>query len=168
MPEAEVVREYQRLIDEGKARPGKDARGKAEAIVAERERAEQASSAPAQQRPAPSSSTSPAAPASHIKIGGSGFYNFWVVIALAIVIAAISILVGHWSSGLFVALIVLLVMGAVFPPAAVLIGGVVVLDLLFVHHNELSKALNAALGVPPTSSSSSGGASANPHQRERT
>ena len=156
MPEQDVLEQYQKLIDEGKARPGKDARQKAEAIVAERE-ASSANDEPAPDKPATSSSASSAAPARELAIGGTGVMSFWVVVAFALVIGAISIVLGHWSSGLFVALMAFLVMGALFPPVAIGIGVVVMLDLLLVHHQELSTQLQSSLGGSPTPATSSSG-----------
>jgi uncharacterized membrane protein YcjF (UPF0283 family) len=130
--------------------PGDRARAMSEERRAREAREQAQQPTPAQDKPATSSSTSPAAPArsSSIEIGGTGVMNFWVVVAFALVIAAISIVLGHWSSGLFVALMAFLVMGALFPPVAIGIGAVVVLDLLLVHHKSLSTQLQSSLGTP--------------------
>jgi hypothetical protein len=136
--------------------PGDRARAMSEERRA-RERAQRSSDSE-QGEPTTSSSTSPAVPAREsrstpargrsLEIGGSGVMNFWVVVAFVLVIGAMSVVLGHWSSGLFVALMALLVMGALFPPVAIGIGAVVVLDLLLVHHKALSAQLQSSLGAP--------------------
>lgn len=70
----------------------------------------------------------------------------WGVITIAVLIAGIGLAVGAFSGGLVLALVVLIVAGAIFPPVALLVGGVALFYLLFVHGQELFGKLNTALG----------------------
>lgn len=75
--------------------------------------------------------------------------SFWTTLALALVIAAIATVRGHWTGSLFLALIALLILGALLPVVGFLVGGVAVVYLLFVHGPQLAGGLNAALGGKP-------------------
>lgn len=72
--------------------------------------------------------------------------GFWGVIAIAMGIAAIALVRGTFTVSLGLALVVLMIGGAVFPPAGLLIGGAALFYLVFVHGPELFSRLGSAIG----------------------
>ncbi len=69
--------------------------------------------------------------------------SFWTTLALALVIATIATVRGHWTGSLFLALIALLILGALLPVVGFLVGGVAVVYLLFTHGPQLAGGLNS-------------------------
>ena len=59
--------------------------------------------------------------------------SMWTVAALAAVMAFFAWFTGHWSPTFWLALVVYLVVGFLFPPVGVVVGALVVLRLLLVH-----------------------------------
>jgi hypothetical protein len=78
----------------------------------------------------------------------------WGVGVLAVLIGLIAVFRGHWSDSLWLALVVYVLFGFLFPPAGVLFGGLVVFYLLFVHGAELANQLG---GLVTSLSSQPGG-----------
>lgn len=76
----------------------------------------------------------------------SAISSFWTTLALAIGIAVVALARGHVSGGLLIALIALLVLGALLPVAGFLVGGVALVYVLFVHGPQLAGQLNSLFG----------------------
>jgi hypothetical protein len=75
--------------------------------------------------------------------------SFWTVVVIAAGIAGVALARATWTPALGLALIVLLLIGALFPPAGLLLGGISLFYLLFIHGQELFKRLSVALGGKP-------------------
>lgn len=71
----------------------------------------------------------------------------WTVIAVAVGIGAIALALEKWSSSLALALVALLLIGAIFPPAALLIGGVALFYLVFTNGRTLFGRFSAAVAA---------------------
>ena len=70
----------------------------------------------------------------------------WGGLGLAIVIAAFLWALGQVSPAALVGLLVLALVGFVFPPVALAIGGIVLLVLLMVHGQPIFAALQRMMG----------------------
>jgi hypothetical protein len=71
--------------------------------------------------------------------------SFWGVLAIAIGIAAVALVRQTFTSSLGLVLIALLVIGAVYVPAGLLLGGVALFYLVLVHGRELFGRFTAAI-----------------------
>jgi len=72
--------------------------------------------------------------------------SLWGVIVIAVLIGGVALAMGAFTSSIGLALVVLLLVGALFPPAALLLGGVALFYLVFIHGQELFGRLAKALG----------------------
>ena len=70
----------------------------------------------------------------------------WGGLGLALIIAACLWALGQVSPAALVGLLVLAMLGFVFPPAALAIGGIVLLVLLMVHGQPIFAALQRLMG----------------------
>jgi len=77
--------------------------------------------------------------APQVQVGGNGF---WAVVVIAAVIWFISVTAGYFSAGTLLALFMLVLVGAIFPPLALGVGGVVVLYLLLTHGQNLASTIS--------------------------
>lgn len=71
--------------------------------------------------------------------------SFWAVVVIALALIALTGATGHWSTGFWVALLVLLLLGALFPPAGLLIGGAALLYLGLTHGQQFSDNVSALI-----------------------
>lgn len=104
--------------------------------------------------PVPSPKPSPTSPGSPMAGGGGGGLgfeapdSFWTVVLIAIGLTTITGLTGHWSGGFFMALLVLLLVGAVVPPLAITVGGLALLWLTLTHGRQAIANVNSAIAAP--------------------
>jgi hypothetical protein len=70
--------------------------------------------------------------------------SIWTVVVMAAVIALIAIVRGHFKASTLLALVVLVLVGALWPPVAVLIGGVALVWLAFTQTIPLLRQLGLA------------------------
>lgn len=66
----------------------------------------------------------------------------WTTVAIGIVLAAILIVSGKWNDSLLLALLLLFLIAAIFPPAGVTIGGLALLYVILVHGRTAIEHLN--------------------------
>lgn len=76
----------------------------------------------------------------------SAFSSPWATWVCCVAIALIALVRGKWSGTLVIALLALAVLGALFPPAGLLVGGIVVFYLLLVHGPEVFGHLTQLFG----------------------
>jgi hypothetical protein len=76
----------------------------------------------------------------------SGWFDFWNVVVLAILIGVVALVRRRWSATMAMALVFLLLLGALVPPLGVLLGALVFFYLVVVHGQELFGAVSGALG----------------------
>lgn len=69
----------------------------------------------------------------------NGLNSPWTVLAIAIGIGALHIAQGTWSSPIVLALGALVILGAIFPPLAILIGAIIILRLLLTNSTPLAQ-----------------------------
>lgn len=74
----------------------------------------------------------------------SAFNSIWTVVVIAAVIALVAIVRGLFKASTLLALVVLVLVGALWPPAAVVIGGVALVWLAFTQAVPLIKQLGLA------------------------
>lgn len=74
--------------------------------------------------------------------------SFWGVLALALAITVLVGAAGQWSGGFWVALGVLVIIGAIWPPIALLFGGLVLLYLALVHGQTFLKNVSNLISPP--------------------
>lgn len=74
----------------------------------------------------------------------SAFNSIWTVVVIAAVIALVAIVRGFFKASTLLALVVLVLVGALWPPAAVVIGGVALVWLAFTQAVPLIKQLGLA------------------------
>lgn len=122
--------EKERAAERAAIARGERARpGQAKLEEAERQRAQPSNETTASEAPASAASSSSS--------DGASFGSFWTVAALAVLLIGAAIVLGHWSSGLWISVLALLLVGALWPPLGILIGGVALFSVFFLHHAEL-------------------------------
>lgn len=72
--------------------------------------------------------------------------GFMTVVAMAVILAVLSIIVGHWSSGVFMALLLVVLLGALWPPIAFLALGAAIALQLVMHGPEVFAKSNQLVG----------------------
>lgn len=63
----------------------------------------------------------------------------WTVLAIAIVIFFIELLTKGWNQTLLISLLVLVLLGAIFPPFAIAFGGAILLYLIVTRGTDILK-----------------------------
>lgn len=74
--------------------------------------------------------------------------SFWAVLVIAALLTALVGATGHWSQGFFVAVLVLVLVGALWPPAALLVGGAALLYLTLTHGRQFIANVGALVSPP--------------------
>jgi len=70
----------------------------------------------------------------------------WTTIVLASLIALLQLLRGRFSESLWIALLGLVLLGAIFPPAGIITGGLALFYVAFVHGPQLANQVTTTLG----------------------
>ncbi|HKW93306.1 MAG TPA: hypothetical protein VJX92_15535 [Methylomirabilota bacterium] len=69
--------------------------------------------------------------------------SFWAVIVIALAMVVLVGAAGHWSAGFWVALLILVLVGALVPVAAIVFGGAALLYLALTHGQQLITNISA-------------------------
>ena len=76
-----------------------------------------------------------------------GKEGFWVVVAMAALIGFLALITSHWTPGTLLSLVALVILGAIFPPAAVGLAAIVLLWLMLTHSAQLFSTLSGLFGA---------------------
>ncbi len=77
--------------------------------------------------------------------------SFWAVIVIALALIALVGASGHWSGGFWIALLVLVIIGALWPPAALVFGGLALFYLALTHGRAFIANVSALVSPPAAS-----------------
>lgn len=74
--------------------------------------------------------------------------SFWAVLVIGLAMIVLVGATGHWSVGFWIALLVLVIGGAIFPPAALLFGGSALFYLVLTHGPAFIANVTALVTAP--------------------
>lgn len=74
--------------------------------------------------------------------------SFWAVLVMALAMIALVGATGHWSPGFWVALLVLVIIGAIAPPLALVFGGSALFYLALTHGRAFIANVSALVSPP--------------------
>jgi len=78
--------------------------------------------------------------------------SFWAVVVIALAMIVLVGSAGHWSAGFWIALLVLVLVGALVPVAAIVFGGAALLYLALTHGRQFIANVTALVTPPPKAS----------------
>lgn len=74
------------------------------------------------------------------------FSSIWTVVVIAALIFIVALIRGHLSAGLMLALVALLLAGAIWPPLGIVVGGIALFWIVLVHGVDIGRSTGL---VPP-------------------
>lgn len=77
--------------------------------------------------------------------------SFWAVVVIALAMIVLVGATGHWSGGFWVSLGILVLVGALVPPLALVFGGLALLYLALTHGQQLIANVSALVAPPQAS-----------------
>lgn len=77
--------------------------------------------------------------------------SFWAVVVIALAMIVLVGAAGHWSAGFWIALLILVLIGALVPTAAIVFGGLALLYLVLTHGQQLIANVSALVAPPQAS-----------------
>lgn len=89
---------------------------------------------------------------STVAVGPGHGLSFWAVIVIALLAIALTGGTGHWSAGFWVSVLVLVIVGAIFPPAAIVFGGTALFYLALTHGQQFIANVSALVSPPAPAS----------------